>query len=93
VGLAMRYLAFYIRRVWFVAAILISISGSASAQDLAGSISGKVVDPQDAVLVYTNTAPVARREVTRTANREYNLWLTHNLCAGYGSYFEWEPSK
>jgi hypothetical protein len=67
--------------------------------DLAGDYRDEVVcfgkseRGNPGVFVYTNTAPVARREVTRTASREYSLWLTHNLCAGYGSYFEWESPQ
>jgi rhamnogalacturonan endolyase len=41
--------------------------------------------------VYANTAPAGRREVTRTASREYRLWLARNMGGGYASYFEWEP--
>jgi hypothetical protein len=43
------------------------------------------------LFVYTNTDPLDRREVTRTASHEYRLWLARNLTGGYGSYFEWEP--
>jgi hypothetical protein len=41
--------------------------------------------------VLTNTGPAGRREVTRTASREYRLWLARNIGGGYASYFEWEP--
>jgi hypothetical protein len=67
--------------------------------DLAGDFRDEIVcfgkseRGNPAVFVYTNTTPVERRETTRTANREYSMWLTHNLCAGYGSYFEWEPGR
>ncbi|MEJ5367016.1 MAG: hypothetical protein WHT08_01775 [Bryobacteraceae bacterium] len=42
------------------------------------------------VMVLTNPAAPPGRGVTRTASREYRLWLARNLGAGYGSYFEWE---
>jgi rhamnogalacturonan endolyase len=42
------------------------------------------------IVILTNTAP-GRAEITRTASREYRLWLARNLGAGYGSYFEWQP--
>ena len=44
-----------------------------------------------AIFIYTNTEPVARKEVTRTANHEYRLWLARNWGGGYPIYFEWEP--
>jgi rhamnogalacturonan endolyase len=44
-----------------------------------------------AILVFANTAPAARKQITRTASREYRLWLARNAGAGYASYFEWEP--
>jgi rhamnogalacturonan endolyase len=65
--------------------------------DLAGDYRDEVVCTSKtergnpAVFVYTNTEPVQRRELTRTANREYALWVARNLGGGYGSYFEWEP--
>jgi hypothetical protein len=43
------------------------------------------------VRVYTNVEPLNSREVTRTANREYRLWLARNMGGGYPTYFEWEP--
>ena len=52
---------------------------------------GAKLNPRRAVYVYTNTAPLEKREVTRLADREYRLWLAHNLSAGYASYFEWQP--
>ena len=52
---------------------------------------GKTPEGSPAVFVFTHTAPADRREVTRTASREYRLWLARNMGAGYGSYFEWEP--
>ena len=65
--------------------------------DLLGDFRDEVVctgtdaEGHPAVWVYTNTEVLDRREVTRTANREYSLWLARNLGGGYGSYFEWEP--
>lgn len=44
-----------------------------------------------AILVYTNTAPTARQELTRTASREYRIWMARNIGGGYASYFEWQP--
>jgi rhamnogalacturonan endolyase len=43
------------------------------------------------VNVYTNVDPLNSREVTRTASREYRLWLARNMGGGYPTYFEWEP--
>ena len=48
-------------------------------------------DGAPAVYVYSNIEPNTRRDVTRTASREYRLWLARNMGAGYASYFEWEP--
>ena len=65
--------------------------------DLAGDYRDEVVclgrtpEGAPALFVYTNTEPAARREITRTANREYRLWLARNMGGGYASYFEWEP--
>lgn len=65
--------------------------------DLAGDFRDEVVciGPAEgggtAVSVYTNLEPISRREVTRTADREYRLWLARNMGAGYASYFEWQP--
>ncbi|HRJ21762.1 MAG TPA: hypothetical protein PLF84_22160, partial [Bryobacteraceae bacterium] len=42
------------------------------------------------IVILTNATP-SRKEITRTASREYRLWLARNLGAGYGSYFEWQP--
>jgi hypothetical protein len=42
------------------------------------------------VVILTNAEP-CRKEITRTASREYRLWLARNLGGGYGSYFEWQP--
>ncbi|MGB9606188.1 MAG: hypothetical protein ACPL88_09980, partial [Bryobacteraceae bacterium] len=52
---------------------------------------GKTAEGAAAVLVYTNVRPIQKREITRTASREYRLWMGRNMGGGYGSYFEWEP--
>ncbi|MBI1896994.1 MAG: SUMF1/EgtB/PvdO family nonheme iron enzyme [Acidobacteria bacterium] len=60
--------------------------------DLAGDYRDEVVCiAANRVWVYTNTTPAARRQVTRTASREYRLWMARNMGGGYPSYFEWEP--
>jgi rhamnogalacturonan endolyase len=65
--------------------------------DLAGDYRDEVVcfgrtpEGAAAVLVFSNIQPVHRRETTRTASREYRLWMARNMGAGYASYFEWEP--
>ena len=65
--------------------------------DIAGDYRDEVVcigpGPQggQAVFVYTNIEPLSRREITRTASREYRLWMARNIGGGYRSYFEWEP--
>lgn len=67
--------------------------------DLAGDFRDEVVcfgktnEGAPALLVYTNIRPAGKREVTRTASREYRLWLAHNMGGGYPSYFEWEPLR
>ncbi len=67
------------------------------AADLAGDFRDEVVcintndRGEQTIEVYTNIEPVSRREVTRTASREYRLWLARNMGGGYASYFEWEP--
>ncbi|HYO81697.1 MAG TPA: SUMF1/EgtB/PvdO family nonheme iron enzyme [Bryobacteraceae bacterium] len=64
--------------------------------DLAGDYRDEVVciGPDEggklSIMVYTNTTPATRRAVTRTADREYSLWLARNIGAGYASYFEWQ---
>ncbi|HEX8871826.1 MAG TPA: hypothetical protein VF758_03615, partial [Candidatus Acidoferrum sp.] len=64
--------------------------------DIAGDFRDEVVCTgansagHPAVFVFTNTDSVTRREVTRTASREYRLWLARNMGGGYQSYFEWE---
>jgi rhamnogalacturonan endolyase len=65
--------------------------------DLAGDYRDEIVctgatgEGNPAVLVYSNIEPAARRELSRTENREYRLWIARNQGAGYASYFEWEP--
>ena len=67
------------------------------AADLAGDFrdeivcTGKAESGAPAVFVYSNTAPIARREVTRTAKREYRVWLAQNWGGGYPFYYEWQP--
>jgi rhamnogalacturonan endolyase len=64
------------------------------AADLAGDFRDEVVCTgrnqagDQAVFVYTSIAPLARRALTRTAEREYRLWIARNAGAGYPSYFE-----
>lgn len=59
--------------------------------DLAGDYRDEVVCVvNNKVLVFSNLEPAGRREVTRTASREYRLWLARNMGGGYASYFEWE---
>jgi hypothetical protein len=72
-------------------------SGSCTmTADLAGDFRDEVVcigpakDGGQAVYVYSNIEPIQQRDITRTANREYRLWLARNWGAGYASYFEWE---
>jgi rhamnogalacturonan endolyase len=61
--------------------------------DLAGDYRDEVVCVSDnKLLVYSNIEPIQKREVTRTASREYRLWLARNIGGGYPSYFEWEDS-
>jgi hypothetical protein len=66
--------------LFLVAAILFSIAGSASAQDLHGSITGKVVDPQQAVIpavtvvvTHAETGAVSRTQTNRDGYFEVNL--------------------
>jgi hypothetical protein len=65
--------------------------------DLAGDFRDEVVcfgrsrEGSPAVFLFSNIEPINRREVTRTASREYRLWLARNMGGGYASYFEWEP--
>ena len=67
--------------------------------DLAGDFRDEVVctavaaDGGPVLRVYTNLSPAGTRGVTRTASREYRLWLARNMGGGYASYFEWEPEQ
>ncbi len=71
--------------------------GCSITADLAGDYrdeiicEGKTKEGNPAVFVYTNITPNNKREITRTASREYRLWLARNKGGGYQSYFEWEP--
>ena len=59
--------------------------------DLAGDYRDEVVCVAgNRVMVFSNAEPSPRREITRTVNREYRLWLARNMGGGYASYFEWE---
>ena len=51
------------------------------------------VNDRSTVVIYTNTTPITKRDVTRLADREYRTWLARNLTSGYGSYFEWQPPE
>lgn len=73
-------------------------SGSCNmVADLAGDYrdevvcAGKTNAGRRAVFVFTNVEPLAKRDLTRTANREYRLWMARNQGGGYASYFEWQP--
>ena len=60
--------------------------------DLAGDFRDEIVCVSGGkVMVFSNIQPLDRREITRTASREYRLWLARNMGGGYASYFEWEP--
>lgn len=52
----------------------------------------KAPDGREVFRILTNTSDAGKRELTRTASREYRLWLARNIGAGYASYFEWEPN-
>lgn len=54
---------------------------------------GRDTDGAPALFLYTNTEPIAKREVTHSASHEYALWLQRNFGGGYGEYFEWQPDK
>lgn len=53
--------------------------------------SGKDTDGAPALFLYTNTGPIAKREVTHSASHEYMLWIARNFGGGYNAYFEWQP--
>ena len=38
--------------------------------------------------IHTPTAVIRGRQLSRTADHGYRMWLAHNLTGGYGSYFE-----
>ncbi|MFB3825642.1 MAG: SUMF1/EgtB/PvdO family nonheme iron enzyme [Bryobacteraceae bacterium] len=67
-------------------------SGSCSmVADLAGDFRDEAVCVADGkIMVRTNLDPLDRREITRTASREYRLWMARNMGGGYASYFEWQ---
>ena len=52
---------------------------------------GPAADGGTAIFVYTNTQPLDRAAVTRTADRQYRLWMARNMGGGYPSYFEPNP--
>lgn len=52
---------------------------------------GKTAEGAQAVFVYTNTEPASSRDITRTADREYRIWMARNIGGGYPAYFEWQP--
>jgi rhamnogalacturonan endolyase len=59
--------------------------------DLVGDYRDEVVCTADnKLLVFSNIEAAPRREVTRTASREYRQWMARNMGGGYPSYFEWE---
>lgn len=60
--------------------------------DLAGDYRDEIVCMVDSkVLVLSNIDAAPGRDITRTADRQYRLWMARNMGAGYASYFEWEP--
>ena len=71
--------------------------GCSMVADLAGDFrdevvcTGKTKEGAQALFVFSNIQPVNKREITRTASREYRLWMARNMGGGYASYFEWEP--
>ena len=65
-----------------------SVADTGVLDEKIGFLEGRPV-----VRIYTNPAPITRREVTRLADREYRMWLARNLGAGYGQYFEWQPKE
>ncbi len=75
----------------------LAAGGCSMTADLAGDFRDEVVctgpgrSGGRASYIYTNTEPIRKRELTRTADREYRMWLARNIGAGYGSYFEWQP--
>jgi len=71
--------------------------GCSMVADLAGDYRDEVVcsartkEGAPVIYVFSNLEPINKREVTRTASREYRLWMARNMGGGYASYFEWEP--
>lgn len=68
------------------------------AADLTGDFRDELictttVNDRQTVVIYTNTTPIKKRDVTRLADHEYRTWLARNLTSGYGSYFEWQPPE
>jgi rhamnogalacturonan endolyase len=68
------------------------------AADLMGDFRDELIctatiNNRQTVVIYTNTTPIRKRDVTRRADHEYRTWLARNLTAGYGSYFEWQPKE
>jgi rhamnogalacturonan endolyase len=67
-------------------------AGCNMTADLAGDFRDEVVCVSGGkVMVFSNIEPTERREITRSASREYRLWMARNMGGGYASYFEWEP--
>ncbi len=64
--------------------------------DLLGDYRDEIVcatrneDGSETFHILTNGAMPEGKQVTRTASREYRLWLARNIGAGYASYFEWQ---
>ncbi|MEK7405936.1 MAG: SUMF1/EgtB/PvdO family nonheme iron enzyme [Acidobacteriota bacterium] len=71
--------------------------GCGMVADLAGDYRDEVVcsgaakEGAAALFVFSNIEPARKKEITRTASREYRLWMARNMGGGYASYFEWEP--
>ena len=60
--------------------------------DIAGDYRDELICAVDGkVMVFSNIEPLEKRDVTRTGNREYRLWMARNIGGGYPSYFEWQP--
>lgn len=60
--------------------------------DIAGDYRDELICVVDGkVMVFSNIEPIEKRDVTRTASREYRVWMARNIGGGYPSYFEWQP--
>ena len=60
--------------------------------DIAGDYRDELICAVDGkVMVFSNIEPLEKRDVTRSGNREYRLWMARNIGGGYPSYFEWQP--